>query len=290
MHISEIHLRDPFIVPYEGVYYLYGTPGQFAWTDHAYYLEAYSSRDLENWEGPFTVFTPDADFWADRHFWAPEVHCYKGRFYMLCSFKSPTRCRATQILAADAPLGPFRPLTDRPATPWDWECLDGTLFDDGERPWLVFSHEWLQCGDGEIWAQPLTEDLTRAEGEPVLLFRASEAPWTVPVQDSPVGGKSGPCYVTDGPYLRRLPGGALGMIWSSFGKEGYALGQAISHHGVAGPWEQAEQPLFSKDGGHGMLFDTIEGETRLVIHQPNQNPLERPVLFPVEVGAEGFTL
>ena len=31
MKLSEIHIRDPFILPFEGKYYLFGTPGKFAW-------------------------------------------------------------------------------------------------------------------------------------------------------------------------------------------------------------------------------------------------------------------
>ena len=31
MKLSEIHIRDPFILPYEGKYYMYGTPGKYAW-------------------------------------------------------------------------------------------------------------------------------------------------------------------------------------------------------------------------------------------------------------------
>lgn len=90
----------------------------------------YKSKDLEEWSKSEKVFTPPMDFWADRDFWAPEVHQYKGKFYMFASFKAENRCRATQILVSDAPDEQFVPLTDRPITPTEWECLDGTLYVD----------------------------------------------------------------------------------------------------------------------------------------------------------------
>ncbi len=83
MKLNEIYIRDPYILPYEGSYYLYGkTAGEN--TEFVVYI----SKDLDEWTEPKKVFTPDKDFWADRDFWAPEVHMYKGKFYMFASFKS----------------------------------------------------------------------------------------------------------------------------------------------------------------------------------------------------------
>ncbi|WP_040951839.1 glycoside hydrolase family 43 protein [Gorillibacterium massiliense] len=278
MRLDEIHLRDPYVWTEqgEGCYYLYGTTGTTAWDGKAAGFDAYRSKDLVEWEGPFPVFRPAADFWADRHFWAPEVHRYRGRYYMFASFKAEDRHRATQILTADHPLGPFVPHGDGPATPRDWECLDGTLFlDDDGAPWIVFCHEWTQIRDGEICAMRLTPELDGTLGEPVTLFKSSDAYWPVEAE-----GKGN--FVTDGPFLVRADDGALLMMWSSHAKEGYAIGMARSlSGGILGPWEQEPELLFEKDGGHGMLFRTLEGQLLLSMHKPNLHPQERPVFFPV---------
>src|SRR5688572_4192733 len=150
---TDIHIRDPFVltIPSEKLYYLYGTTGSEAWTNSATGIDYYTSTDLQDWDGPFPAFRPPAGFWADRNFWAPEVHVYRGRYYMFVTFKAESVCRGTQILAADSPQGPFLPISDRPITPPDWECLDGTLYvDKAGDPWMVFCHEWVQVGDGEI--------------------------------------------------------------------------------------------------------------------------------------------
>ena len=42
-----------------------------------------------------------------------------------------------------------------------------------------------------------------------------------------------------------------------------------------------KEPLFTKDGGHGMLFRTPEGGLRLALHSPNTHLAERPRFIPV---------
>lgn len=277
---TDIHIRDPFVlpIPAQQQYYLYGTTGADTWTNSASGIDYYTSPDLQNWEGPFPAFRPPAGFWSDRNFWAPEVHVYRGRYYMFASFKAEGVCRGTQILAADAPQGPFLPISSMPITPRDWECLDGTLFvDANEQPWIVFCHEWVQVGDGEICALPLSANLDVAIGQPRLLFRASEAPWAEELHSK---GRRG--YITDGPWLHRMANGDLIMLWSSFSKGGYTVGVARSDSGdILGPWQQMPEPLYAGDGGHCMVFRSFDGQLWLAYHRPNPFPDERPYFVPL---------
>ena len=84
---------------------------------------------LENWEGPFEVFHRPEGFWADKNYWAPEVHFYEGTFYMFATFNSEAiERKGTMILKADNPLGPFVLHSEGKITPDEWNCLDGTLY------------------------------------------------------------------------------------------------------------------------------------------------------------------
>ena len=273
---ENINIRDPFVLVHEGKYYLYGTRGPECW-GHGTGLDVYVSTDLENFEDPVEVFTPPADFWADQNFWAPEVHFYEGSFYMFASFKKDGLCRGTQILKAESPMGPFKPHSDGPVTPRDWECLDGTLYlekTDGNRPYMIFCHEWVQIEDGTVCAVELSKDLKKPVGEPLVLFHASEAPWIQCIR-----GKN---YVTDGPFVYRDDSGKITMLWSSFGAEGYTLALAHSESNtVKGPWKQDPKLLFSKDGGHGMLFKALDGRLMGSLHSPNEKLKERPCFFDV---------
>ena len=143
MKCSDINIRDPFVLVHEGMYYLYGTRGATCWGP-ATGFDVYVSRDMENWTGPTPCFENDGTFWADRNYWAPEVHAWQGKFYMFASFKNEELCRGTAILCADTPMGPFRPHSDGRVTPPDWERLDGTFYvSKAGRPYMVFCHEWV---------------------------------------------------------------------------------------------------------------------------------------------------
>ena len=277
MKRTDINIRDPFVLVHEGAYYLYGTRGATCWGP-ADGFDVYDSRDMEEWDGPFVCFHNDGSFWADRNYWAPEVYFYQGAFYMFASFKNPDVRRGTAVLKAESPLGPFVPHSDGCVTPRDWECLDGTLYvDKAGKPWMVFCHEWVQAGDGEVDAIPLTDDLSAPAGEPKLLFRASEAPWCKVMHHS--SGVDG--CVTDGPFFWRTADGTLLCLWASFSAGGYTEGVAVSSNGeIDGTFTQVE-PLFMDDGGHGMVFRALDGQLYLTLHSPNAHLEERPFFHPI---------
>ncbi len=270
-HISTIRIRDPFIYTdhVQQCYFMYGTtdlqPNSIA-ANHSF--SCYRSTDLEWFEGPIEIFNAaDLPFWGERDFWAAEMHAYRGRYYLLASCKADGRCRGTHIFVSDTPDGRFVPVSPAPATPTDWECLDGTLYIEDGRPYMVFCHEWLQVQDGEICAIPLTDDLTAAAGAPICLFHGSENP-AVRGQ-----GPEGRNFITDGPFLWR-ENRRLRMIWSSFSDRYIIL--TAEADSVCGPWRHGE-PLYDTDGGHAMLFETLAGERMISLHSPNTSGLERAV-------------
>ena len=273
---KDIRVRDPYIVPVKetGKYYMFGTTDSDPWDGKGEGFLVYESVDLQHWSEPKYAFQPAPDFWAEKNFWAPEVHSYRGSWYIFASFFANGHRRGTQILKSDNLTGPYAPISEGPVTPREWECLDGTLYvDEAGKPWIVFCHEWVQIHNGEVCAMPLTEDLTAPAGEPVTLFRAKEAPWVV---SFPGEGN----FVTDGPFMFRGSDGKLKMLWSSFSTGDYAIGVAESTTGsVLGPWAQQERPVV-ENGGHGMIFDDFDGKTWLSIHSPNASPLERLLLVP----------
>lgn len=288
-HIRDVHISDPFILadPVSKKYYTYVQfadrdrfPDVYAGEPCFYVLE---SRDLVHWSRPEVAFRKGG-FWADSDYWAPEVHIWKGKYYLISSFRARGTYRRCQCLAADSPKGPFKPVSGKPVTPEGWHCLDGTLYEDKRgKPWMVFCHEWLQVNDGQICAVPLSDDLGKAEGEPVILFRASDGPWAAKTM-------KGSGWVTDGPFLHRLKSGVLIMLWSSFSdKGGYTTGYARSLSGdIQGPWIQEQQPLYAMDGAHSMLFTTFGGQLMMALHCPNRHEAKRILLFEMEESFDGI--
>ncbi len=272
---EDIRIRDPFILTdtENGCYYMYGTTDLAPHSLHTgTTFSVYKTADLEHFEEPKVIFSAgETDFWATMDFWAPEVHKYNGKYYLFGSFKREDRCRGTQILVCDTPDGRFLPVSEGPATPADWECLDGTLWVENGTPYLVFCHEWLQIGDGEICAMPLTPDLSAPAGAPTVLFRASDNTFVTHLKNRPG------CYVTDGPFLFEEDG-QLKMIWSSFHEGRYLVLEATADS-VLGPWQHGKSS-FPFDGGHAMLFHRLDGTRMISLHAPNKADLERPLFLP----------
>lgn len=272
---EEINIRDPFVltVPEENCYYMYGTTSMFLGPR----LEVFRSLDLENFEEPVQLFTIPEKFWGTELFWAPEVKKYNGLYYLTTTLMDPaTRIKGTQVMYSKSPAGPFQAVANAPATPLEWASLDGTLWWEDGKPWMIFCHEWGQVGDGTIERIPLTDDLTAAAGEPVTLFHASEAPWCVEYNSEGFRG-----YVTDAPYLFYDRNNRLSMLWSSFSKDGYSIGVAYSSDNtLIGKWMQEDTPIISGRGGHGMIFEKLNGERYLAFHGPNDAHKERAIFTP----------
>lgn len=285
---DSFNIRDPYVLtfPDEGVYRLYeAKPWQGGEG-----VDVRMSRDLKTWSQPKPALRlPDGlkrQVWA---YWAPEVHAYRGKYYLFVTLTFPKSRRGTWIFRSEGPDGPFEPIADRAVTPADWMCLDGTLWVEDGKPYIVFCHEWIQVGNGRMMLAPLKEDLSGLAGEPQELFKATD------YAGKPLKLCEKPRHldrVTDGPFLYRSPkSGKLFMVWSNVVTgNGYVDILCESASGkVSGPWVK-HRFLFDRDGGHGMLFRTLQGQLMLTLHQPNNAPMERMRFFPVEDDGETLRL
>lgn len=317
---EDIRIRDPFVVAHGRMYYLYGA-GRHEWGDfdeNAIYV--FRSTDLENWEEPTPVFfLPRAEeFWGCADLWAPEVHLYNGKFYLFVSilgkpgFGTPQDAvgavseeelafrhliRGTQIAVCDTPDGEFRPVANRPGTPVGPSCIDGTLYAEDGRPYHIYSHDWphnfrddIDCYDGEIMAVEMTPDLTENVGEPFLLFRSSEA-GRQPCEHICPEGTVRYRYGSDAPFLSKMANGSLLLTWSPIPEGNYLVVAAVSKSGsIRGPWEHLEMPIFDKNGGHAMFFNTFDGRRMMCIHCPECPPYERATFLEVEEDGDTYKI
>jgi hypothetical protein len=318
----QISGQDAYILADEAsqTYYLTTTGGPFV----------RQSKNLVDWSNNTRVYTiPSSGVWMRTTSpWACEMHLYNGRYYLLATFHNSNTvlalsqlatepdpyslwqsqwARATCILEADSPLGPFDLLDPSgPVHDPHFMTLDGTLHIDPDgTPWMVYAHEWIQKMDGTIEAIPLTEDLTSAAGDPILICRGSDSYWrTHPVYSGArqINEMQLINCVTDGPQLYYTPSGYLLMLWTGPGGsqnyEGYNYieTQAISRSGsIRGPWEQIPRgPLAVGNRGHGMLFRTFEGQDMfLVMNRSASGGLgsgTRMEFYEVEITDEGVNI
>ena len=271
-----VRVRDPFVLKYDGVRYMYGTGLARDGYGCVY------STDLENWSEPVKVYEPQGACDGEGDWWAPECHYYNGSFYLFATYRSAaTGKRGVGIFRSSSPLGPFEIITDGHITPKESDSIDGTLFiDDDGQPWMVYVGEWTSADDGigTMMAAKLSDDLTAFVSEPVLLFRAED-------------GDRGNGFVTDGPFLYKTKGGRLIMLWSTFRDSGYSVLVSSSSNGkIDGKWRQQPGELYTADdkhmdGGHAMLFTADDGTLLMSVHSPNMETDETPTVakfIPVE--------
>ena len=267
MKKEQINIRDPFVVYENEKYYLYGTRAK-DFGSRTGGFDVYISDDLIDWSEPIECFDSEKYGLNDDVNWAPEVHKYRGKYYMFATFTQKNGLRGTYSLCSEALTGPFTPNSKGALTPNEWECLDGTLYvDEAGVPYLVFCHEHTQIKDGTICYARLSEDLGEIDGDIVTLFCASSYEMVDPVKIDH--------YVTDGPFMYRSKTGELFMIWSSFIKGKYAEFVLKFKDGKPGLEFEHMEPLLDSDGGHGMIFSD-EKNTYFTYHTPNKSLFERP--------------
>lgn len=299
--LKDIHVRDPYFVRNE--------EGVWLFISH-------DSHPDRSYEGVDVCFSADGVYWAapqpalclpdqENTYWAPEVHAWQGAWYLFVTVTGEVRgsgvqtplgkdmVRGTRIYRSSKPQGPYEPWSDGPIPPVSDLSLDGTLYVSPKgNPYMVYCHEWLQVKDGTVEAVELSHDLKKAIGAPFVLFKASDAPWSkgMYVAQALDIRFDCTCRVTDGCFFFQDTSGALCMLWST-GNGLYETGLARSPSGkLTGPWEHADKPLYTADGGHPMLFQNGRGEWLMALHAPNGGDLERAQLIPVSILENGLAV
>ncbi len=270
MKNQDINIRDPFVLVHEGKYYMYGTRAKnFGCKTGGF--DVYEGNDLEEWSDPVQVFDSRKYGMNTEVNWAPEVHFVNGKFYLFATFTKPDGLRGTYILVSESPVGEFKPHSIGSITPDGWECLDGTFYEENGKLYCIFCHEHTQILNGTVCYVEISEDLTHAVSKPVELFdgesflkhKATEKEHNV----------------TDGPFMYRTSEGELLMVWSTVDNGTYLQCVAESDNGsITGKWSHLA-PLFTDNGGHGMLFRSFEGDLKLTLHCPNITDYEKPIFF-----------
>lgn len=125
-------MADPFVLRHEGVYYAYGTGPAGA---DGRQVPVLRSQDLVDWQPLGHALLAD----GHAHYWAPEVACHDGRFYMYYSSGSAPEGtdQRLRVAVADHPAGPFVDsgtilVPDQPFS------IDAHPFRDRDGEWYLF--------------------------------------------------------------------------------------------------------------------------------------------------------
>lgn len=265
---SDINLSDPAIMadPVTKNYYMTGTAG-----------DIFKSADLEIWTTqPWALRTGSIAWVGKNHtapspgeIWAPELYYRNGVYYDVVTFTNHSAKtegtnhvrRSIHILKSNKPTGPFQPIDGGDALylPASKMAIDGTIWEEDGKLYLIYCYEWVQAGDGAIEYIELKPDLTGTIGESHHICHASDGrAWNTDA-------------VTDGCFMFRTQTGRLGMIWTGWRSGVYVQGVSYSDNGkLSGKWSHSKCPITPDNHGHGMLFRTFDGQLLMSIHS-NRN-------------------
>lgn len=210
---------DPFILNYNGKYYIYPTTqsDEDAKKDDFYLtggnevvdgIKVYESEDLINWECKGYALK-NSDVMGDKWFWAPEVTVKDGKFYMAYSAEEHMA-----VAVADSPLGPFKQEEKR----WlsERKGIDGHIFidDDGQ---VYFYHVRFDNGN-LVYVAKMSEDLLSIDESTETFLLKAEEPW-----------ETVDCLVAEGPFVLKH-NGLYYLTYSANHTrcQDYAIGYAVS--------------------------------------------------------------
>ncbi len=271
--LEELHLRDPYIITKGDTYYLTGTISHENISD-GYGVPLYKSKDLKTWEGPVLIVDREDGLSEYSCFWAPEIHEVDGEYWLFVTLEPKGKKRGTYLFKSKEVDGKYEFIAR--VTPEDMFSLDGTLYEENGEKYVVYCYEWVEAKDGHVRAVKLLNDGSGIDvSTDKLLFKASANVFYPRIN---------PNKITDGPFLYK-DGETLKMLWSTVGgKKAYMLLSASSKGGLFDEWVQDEL-IYDNDGGHGMVFNTLDGKKKILIHAPNgrnyqKGIFEHPVILP----------
>ncbi len=216
------------------------------------------SRDLVNWTQSGAVFdAPPA--WSSGSYWAPEISNDGTRFLVYYTARKtggPLCVAVATALKATGPYADHGPLVCQ-----DAGSIDGApIKDENGQRYLV----WKEDGNSRkqptpIWAQRLSANGTKLEGEPHELLR-NRADWEA--------------HLIEGPYVLKRNGWFY-LFYSADACCGrscdYKLGVARAKQ-LLGPWERnPANPILGGSPrwqcpGHGSVVETTDGRDFLLYH------------------------
>ncbi|MBW8888592.1 MAG: glycoside hydrolase family 43 protein [Fibrobacteres bacterium] len=284
------YFADPFVWKHEGIYYAVGTGREEAegGTGEAKQgiFPLLVSRDLIHWEEKgHAMAKPEFGAAFGETFWAPEVACAEGRFYLYYSVGRGDQGHHLRVAVADLPTGPYHdtgiPLTT--ASDWLFSIDPHPFRDDDGRWYLFFAADFLDAGPpgpgskraGTALVAQALRGMTSLAGESRVVLRARHD-WQRFQADRFMYGNrydwhtlEGPCVVKrEGRYFCLYSGGR----WET---EGYGVDFAVADKPLGpyvdtsdgiGPRVLRTAPGRMLGPGHNSLVEGPDGETLFIAY------------------------
>jgi GH43 family beta-xylosidase len=261
---------DPWVVQWNGMYYLVRSSGNSVWIDRAADLQQIHNSTIES--DSIQVWSPPTGTNYSQQIWAPELHFLDGKWYIyVAASDGNNSTHRMQVLERDStdPFGAFT-YKGKIAAATDRWAIDGTEFEWQGAMYFVWS------------GGPGTTD-----GQQNLYIAQMDTPWSLSTNRVLL---SSPTYaweqyglpINEGPEAL-IHNGTLNIIYSASGywTNQYALGR-LTYNGTgsilsASSWTKASLPVFQATAlvtgtGHASFTKSPDGTEDWIVYHAHANP------------------
>lgn len=246
---------DPEGTYFNDEYWIY--PTYSAPYDEQVFLDAFSSKDLVQWEFHHRIIDTAEVTWAKRAMWAPAIISKEDKYYLFFAandIQSDKELGGIGVAVSDKPQGPFKDLLGMPligkfhngAQP-----IDQFVYKDGDD-YYMFYGGWGHCNIAR-----LNEDFNGF----------------IPFEDGTIFKEVTPEGYVEGPFMFKKDGKYY-FMWSEGGWTGpdYSVAYAIADSPL-GPFKrvgkilQQDMSIATGAGHHSVIKNPEKNEYYIVYHR-----------------------
>jgi GH43 family beta-xylosidase len=258
---------DPYVMFWEGQYYMVNTTGNNVRMERAERLEDIHISTPES--ASTVVWTPPPGTNYSEQVWAPELHRLNGKWYIYVTASNGNNAtHRMYVLERDDP-NPMGSYTFKGQLNTGGWAIDGTPMTWNDQLYFVWSG-WPGATDGQqnLYIAPMSDPLT-ISGTRSLISSPTYA-W-----------EQHGLPINEGPQILNH-NGKLHIIYSASGywSQNYALGR-LTYDGVgpitsASSWQKAATPVFQRAGdivgtGHASFTTSPDGTENWIVYHAHHD-------------------
>jgi len=247
---------DPEGIIFDNKYYIY--PTYSAPYEQQVFMDAFSSRDLVNWQKHSRVLDTASIKWAKKAVWAPSVTEKDGRYYLFFGandIQNDQESGGIGVAVSDRPEGPFKDHLGKPLIAKfhnGAQPIDQFVFKDKDGQYYLIYGGWRHCNIAR-----LNEDFTGF----------------LPFPDGSIFKEITPDQYVEGPFMF-IRNGKYYFMWSEGGWTGpdYSVAYAIADSPL-GPFKRAGKILQQNSsvatgaGHHSVIRHARKDKWYMVYHR-----------------------
>ncbi len=257
-------IGDPYILKDHNIYYMYATSSQEG-------FKVWQSSNLIDWTEKGLALDKNnvGNQWGTGNFWAPEVKCYKHKYYMTYSAISPNGKMKIRVARSNSPLGPFINWSEPFFQSDEFSYIDSDILIDAGKVYLFYVKD---CSTNilngkhisQIYAVQLNADLKGIIGHPQMILTPDQT-WEGLNQD---------WQWNEGPFVIKH-NDLYYLLYSAnvYTSHDYSVGYATATSPLGDWTKSTDNPILKKDlalkvsgPGHCCITTSLDGKEFFIVY------------------------